>query len=453
MQHIDITRLVDEGPFGRTRLLVALLCGLAVFCDGFDTQAIAYIAPALVSEWHVNKTAFGPVFAASLGGLMVGALIFGSLSDRRGRKVGLTLSVIVFAVFSLLTARVDSVNALLVMRFLTGLGLGGVMPNAISLTSEYAPARIRSTVVMIMFCGFSLGAALGGVVAASLIAHFGWRSVLVVGGIAPLLLAPFLLRYLPESLDFMVAKGVSRERIEAAIVRIAPTLDIDPADHIVRQVRDVARTSVAELFAPARGRTTMLFWLIFFMSLLEVYLFSSWLPILLSESGLSVDRAVTTSSLFQVGGVAGTLLLGRFIDRRRPFALLSLVYVGASASVLLLGLSVHGLYAVMAFAILVAGVCIVGGQIASNALVARSYPTAIRATAVGWAFGVGRVGSIIGPLVGGALLDLRWDPAHLFMLGCIPALVSAVAAWGLHASRSPSGTSVSPEGIAEQGHA
>ena len=435
MQHIDITRLVDEGPFGKTRFLVALLCCLAVFCDGFDTQAIAYIAPALAAEWHVSKSAFGPVFAASLAGLMIGALLFGSLSDRRGRKIGLILSVVVFGVCSLLTASVESVGALLVMRFLTGLGLGGVMPNAIALTSEYAPARIRSTVVMIMFCGFSLGAALGGVVAASLIGHFGWRSVLVAGGIVPLLLTPVLMRYLPESLDYMVAKGMARERIVAALARIAPTVDIDPDDRFIRHARDGNRSSVAELFSKDRARTTLLFWLIFFMSLLEVYLFSSWLPILLSENGLSVDRAVTTSSLFQVGGVAGTLLLGRFIDRRRPFALLSLVYAGASAAVLLLGLNVHGAFSVMVCAILAAGFCIVGGQIAANALVARSYPTAIRATGVGWAFGVGRIGSIMGPLIGGALLEMRWEPAHLFTLGCVPALVSAAAAWALHARR------------------
>src|ERR1700761_5494832 len=172
MHSLDIAKIIDDGPFGRSRLIIVILCFLAVLVDGFDTQAIGYIAPALVADWHVAKPALAPVFASSLAGLMCGAVLFGSISDRKGRKFGLTLSVALFGAFSLMTAMTQSITALLVMRFLTGLGLGGVMPNAVSLTSEYAPSRIRSTVVMIMFCGFSLGAALGGVVSAPLIAHY-----------------------------------------------------------------------------------------------------------------------------------------------------------------------------------------------------------------------------------------------------------------------------------------
>ncbi|MBN3849316.1 MFS transporter [Paraburkholderia sp. Ac-20342] len=432
MQYVDITRLVDEGPFGRTRFLVALLCCFAVFTDGFDTQAIGYIAPALVYEWHISKPVLAPVFASSLIGLMFGSLIFGSFSDRKGRRMALIISVAIFGMFSLLTATVNSVGALLAMRFLTGLGLGGVMPNAVALTSEYAPARIRSTVVMCMFCGFSLGAALGGIAAGALINELGWRSVLIVGGLTPLALVPLLLIYLPESLDFMVAKCVPRVRIEAAIARIAPETAFTPDTNFTRQATDLPVSSVAQLFSYGRAATTLMFWLIFFMSLLQLYLFSSWLPILLHESGLTVSAAATTSSFFQIGGALGTLLLGRFIDRLRPFVMLSVVYLGAAASVVLLGLSVRGGYLALALAILAAGFCIVGGQIAANALAARTYPTSIRATGVGWAFGVGRLGSIVGPLLGGALLALKWDPAQLFTLGCIPALVASIASMVLH---------------------
>jgi AAHS family 4-hydroxybenzoate transporter-like MFS transporter len=327
MQSLDIAKIIDDGPFGRARLVTVILCFLAVLVDGFDTQAIGYIAPALVADWHVAKSALAPVFASSLAGLMVGAFMFGSISDRKGRKFGLTLSVALFGVFSLMTAMTHSITALLVMRFLTGIGLGGVMPNAVSLTSEYAPSRVRSTVVMVMFCGFSLGAALGGVVSNSLLAHYSWRAVLIVGGLAPLLLAPVLLLALRESIDFMVEKQFPRARIKAALASIAPHALIPENALFERKTSMHARASIGQLFTEGRAALTLLLWIIFFMSLLELYFISNWLPLLLHQTGLDVGHAVMTSSLFQIGGTIGTLMLGRFIDRCKPFFVLGVVYM------------------------------------------------------------------------------------------------------------------------------
>ncbi|HDV6320660.1 TPA: MFS transporter [Burkholderia multivorans] len=432
MQTLDIAKIIDEGPFGRARLAIVVLCFLAVLVDGFDTQAIGYIAPALVADWHIDKTALAPVFASSLVGLMFGAFLFGSISDRKGRKFGLTLSVALFGVFSLMTAMTHSITGLLVMRFLTGIGLGGVMPNAVSLTSEYAPSRVRSTVVMVMFCGFSLGAALGGIVSPTLLAHYSWRAVLIVGGLAPLILVPLLLLALRESIDFMVEKQFPRERIKAALARIAPHACI-PEDAVFapRTGRNL-RTSIGQLFAGGRTLLTLSLWTIFFMSLLELYFISNWLPLLLHQAGLDVRHAVLTSSLFQVGGTIGTLMLGRFIDRCKPFFVLGVVYIGAALFVFWVGLTVAGSTTVLSMAIACTGFCVVGGQIAANALAARSYPTTIRATGVGYAFGVGRIGSLVGPFLGGVLIALKWDPAHIFMLGAIPVLVASCAAMTIH---------------------
>ncbi|MFM0514726.1 MFS transporter [Paraburkholderia sp. RL17-373-BIF-A] len=435
MQSLDIAKIIDDGPFGRARLVTVILCFLAVLVDGFDTQAIGYIAPALAADWHVAKSALAPVFASSLAGLMVGAFMFGSISDRKGRKFGLTLSVALFGVFSLMTAMTHSITALLVMRFLTGIGLGGVMPNAVSLTSEYAPSRVRSTVVMVMFCGFSLGAALGGVVSNSLLAHYSWRAVLIVGGLAPLLLAPVLLLALRESIDFMVEKQFPRARIKAALASIAPHALIPENALFERKTSMHARASIGKLFTEGRAALTLLLWIIFFMSLLELYFISNWLPLLLHQTGLDVGHAVMTSSLFQIGGTIGTLMLGRFIDRCKPFFVLGVVYIGAALFVFWLGLNVAGSTAVLSTAILCAGFCVVGGQIAANALAARSYPTAIRATGVGYAFGIGRIGSLVGPFLGGGLIALKWDPAHIFMLGAVPVLIASCAAMVIH-SRS-----------------
>lgn len=432
MHSLDIAKIIDDGPFGRSRLIIVILCFLAVLVDGFDTQAIGYIAPALVADWHVAKPALAPVFASSLAGLMCGAVLFGSISDRKGRKFGLTLSVALFGAFSLMTAMTQSITALLVMRFLTGLGLGGVMPNAVSLTSEYAPSRIRSTVVMVMFCGFSLGAALGGMVSSPLIAHYSWRAVLVVGGAAPLLLAPVLLVALRESIDFMVEKQFPRARIEATIRSVAPYALIPENASFEQKVRANSRASIRQLFSDGRAVLTLMLWVIFFMSLLELYFISNWLPLLLHQGGLNVRGAVMTSSLFQIGGTVGTLILGLFIDRRQPFAVLAIVYLGAALFVFWLALNVGGSSLALSSAVACAGFCIVGGQIAANALAARSYPTAIRATGVGYAFGVGRVGSLVGPFLGGGLIALQWDTGHIFMLGCIPVLIASCAAIVIH---------------------
>src|SRR5438128_5549523 len=202
MATVNVQEVIDSRKLSGFQVKVVALCALIVLIDGFDTQAIGYVAPAIIRSWQVNRAALTPVFSAGLFGLMLGALAFGPVADRFGRKPVLIFCTLFFGVMSLLTATADSVQSLIVLRFITGLGLGGAMPNAIALTTEYAPKRIRATTIMIMFCGFSLGAALGGVAAASLISHFGWKSVFVLGGIVPCLAFPFLAALLPESIRY-----------------------------------------------------------------------------------------------------------------------------------------------------------------------------------------------------------------------------------------------------------
>src|SRR4051812_47030989 len=209
---IDVAEFIDRQPVGRFQIRLLLTCAAVLFLDGFDTQAIGYVAPALAKEWSLTKGALGPVFSAGLFGLMIGALVFGPLADRVGRKRIIIFSTLAFGVGTLITAFLQDVNMLLVMRFLTGLGLGGAMPNAVALTSEFSPHRRRATMVMTMFCGFSIGAALGGLLAAALIPQFGWRSVFLIGGVAPLLLVPILALKLPESVRFLTLAGEAPER-------------------------------------------------------------------------------------------------------------------------------------------------------------------------------------------------------------------------------------------------
>jgi MFS transporter, AAHS family, 4-hydroxybenzoate transporter len=426
---IDLVDFIDRHPVGGFQIRLLLICAGVLFLDGFDTQAIGYVAPALAREWGLTKGALGPVFSAGLFGLMIGALVFGPLADRVGRKKIIIFSTAAFGLGALATALAQDVNALLVIRFLTGLGLGGAMPNTVAMTSEYNPQRRRATMVMIMFCGFSIGAALGGFLAAGLIPRYGWRAVFVVGGIAPLLLLPVLAWRLPESVRFLATAGKAPERVAELLKRISPHSAFAPDARFVVHEANLAGIPVVHLFREGRTAATLLLWVVFFMSLLDIYFLANWLPTVLNDLGASVSEAVVIGSMLQVGGVVGTFALGSVIDRF-SFRALALVYFGAVFAVGAIGQLSHSAVLV-SIAIFAAGFCVVGGQIAANALAAAFYPTSVRSSGVGWALGIGRIGSIIGPLVGGMLLAAKWSSPAVFMAAAAAALCAALAALSL----------------------
>ncbi len=424
---IDIAAVIDQQPVGRYQIRLLLLCAAVLFIDGFDTQAIGYVAPALVKDLGITRPELGPVLSAALFGLMLGALFLGPLADRFGRKRIIIASVLVFGLCSLATAFVQDASSLLVIRFITGLGLGGAMPNTVALTAEFSPHRRRSTMVMTMFCGFSAGAALGGLIAAAVIPAFGWRGVFVIGGVAPVLLIPLLLVALPESIRFLALSGKPDAMVSARLKAVFPALALPEAARFTVSEPKLTGLPVAHLFSENRALATLLLWAVFFCSLLVLYFLSSWLPTVMSDLGVSVSLGATISSLLQFGGCAGALVLGRFIDRF-SFRALTLMYLMAAAAVALIGQATHSL-PIVAVAIFGAGFCIVGGQSASNALASGLYPTAVRSTGVGWALGIGRLGSILGPLIGAKLLDLP-NPS-LFAITALPAVVASLAAFGL----------------------
>jgi AAHS family 4-hydroxybenzoate transporter-like MFS transporter len=426
---VDVAEFIDQQPVGGFQIKLLLTCAAVLFLDGFDTTAIGFVAPSLAKEWGLTKGALGPVFSAGLFGLMIGALVFGPLADRIGRRKIIIFSTLAFGIGALVTAFVQDVNTLLAIRFLTGLGLGGAMPNTIAMTSEFSPHRRRATMVMVMFCGFSAGAALGGLLAAALVPHFGWRSVFVVGGLAPLLLVPILALRLPESVRFLALTGGANARVAQLLGFVAPNVALAPATQFVVHEPGLAGMPVPHLFKAGRILVTLLLWVVFFMSLLDLYFLTNWLPTVLNDLGSSVSEAAVIGSMLQVGGVVGALALGSIIDRF-SFRALALVYFIAVFAVGAIGQLGHSIVFVT-MAIFVAGFCMVGGQIAANALAATFYPTSIRSTGVGWALGIGRVGSIIGPLVGGALLTMKWSPAAVFATAAAGALCAALAAFSL----------------------
>jgi AAHS family 4-hydroxybenzoate transporter-like MFS transporter len=297
--------------------------------------------------------------------------------------------------------------------------MGGALPNAIALTAEYMSERSRATTVTIITCSFSLGAAVGGVIAALLISSYGWRGVFLVGGVAPMLLAIGALVWLPESIEFLRV----RERVytfEGSRPHDGTLANADPT-------RSHAGFAVAQLFADSRAGMTLLIWLIYFMSLLDLYFLNNWLPTIMSDAGIKIETAIITSSLFQFGGIAGAVVMGSALHRRRSFHVLALCFLWATAWVVVASAAGSSV-PLLAAAVLAAGAGIIGGQSASHALCSECYQTSIRSTGVGWALGIGRIGSIVGPLVGGYLLATGGGAEHVIWMASIPTLVAAIAA-------------------------
>ena len=437
---LEIHQFIDQLPLSRYQLLIAILCAIVLFMDGFDAQAMGFVAPALVEHLHIARSSLGPVFSSGLIGIMIGALVFGPLADRFGRKPVLIFCTLLFGICSLLTATAVSLETLLVIRLITGFGLGGAMPNAVALTSEFMPRRLRATAVTLMFVGFSIGAAVGGFVAAALIARFGWQSVFITGGILPCLIALLLIAMLPESIRFLLLKGGDDARIRRSLQRISPGISPDLVRSLAIEERPAQEFVVKQLFTAGRAPMTLLMWVIFFMSLLDLYFLNAWLPTVIHDSGIVIEKAIILTALFQVGGAFGSLIMGRLLDRFLSFRVLACAYLAAGVFVFLIGAAGKSVL-LLALTIFAAGCGVIGGQSSANALSAEFYPTPMRSTGVGWALGIGRVGSIIGPLLGGLLLSFQSETRRVFWAAAIPVLIASAAGFlaGRTQAKSASG--------------
>jgi AAHS family 4-hydroxybenzoate transporter-like MFS transporter len=419
---VDVQAFIDSQPVARLQWRILSLCFLVTAIDGLDTAAIGFIAPALREHWQIGAAELGPVLGAALIGLMLGAFMAGPLADRFGRKRVLLASVACFGVFSLAAAFAQDLHSLALLRLLTGLGLGGAMPNAITLTSEYCPQRRRSLMITGMFCGFTLGSALGGVVAAQLLPLSGWRSVLALGGVLPLALLPVLMLALPESVRFLARRNTGDALAILQRIGALPAgcqgLRIDEVPEGHSPVRQI-------LAAPLR-RGTLALWLAFFMSLLIIYGMTNWLPLLVRDTGLSLSQAALISALFQIGGTLGALCLGAAMDRFDAHHVLVLALLGGAACLFAIG-QCHGNYLMLGLSVAGMGFCISGSQVGANAMAAAFYPTSSRATGVSWAHGVGRIGSVCGTFGGALLMDAGLSFEALFGVLMLPAVLAAAA--------------------------
>ena len=442
---------IDSPSAGAVRWLIFALCFLVVLLDGFDTAAIGYIAPSLMQEWGVAKPALAPVLSAALFGLAAGALLSGPVADRWGRRLTLTASVLVFGVACLASAFSPDLQMLTVLRFITGVGLGAAMPNAVTLMSEFSPPSRRAFITNAMFCGFPLGAALGGFLAGWLIPAFGWRSVLQLGGVAPLVLVLALFLWLPESPRYLQARraqearrGTGERSGQTALHGVAargagaPVADVvaeGSAAGAVPGAKPAGTEQTAGGQTPARGiglvlsrhylLGSLMLWVAYFMGLVVFYALINWMPVLFRESGMDPRTASLVTALFPLGGV-GAVVLGWLMDRFNGSGVLALGYGGTALTVWAIGQAMgdHGLLMLVVF---VAGVVMNAAQASMPALAAGFYPTEGRATGVAGLLGIGRFGGIAGSFLVAALTARQVSLPDIFAVVAVPAVVAMVA--------------------------
>lgn len=423
---LDIRGFINERRMSAYQWTLVVLCFLIVAIDGMDVAIMGFVAPAILADWHVSKPVFGAVMGAAPIGLAIGALVAGSSSDWFGRRKVLLGSVLGFGICSLLTAFATDPGQMSLLRLLAGLGLGAAMPNTSTLLTEYVPERSRSFIVATMFTGFNLGSGLIGFVAAYLLPRHGWQSVLVFGGALPLLMLPLLYALLPESARFMAVKGFHPEKIGKVLGRVCGARLEGYQSFHSQEAAAVAKQPLALLFSSSYFARTLTLWVTYFMGLLVIYLTTSWLPTMMKDAGVPIERAAQVTAMFQLGGTIGAIAVGWAMDRVRPSLVIALAYFIGSITLVMLG--VGGVTsASIALIVCAVGFFLSGAQTGLNAFAPGCYPTHARATGTSWMLGMGRLGSILGSSIGGVLLSQGWDFERIFIALAVPAVIAALA--------------------------
>ncbi|KAB1590716.1 MFS transporter [Burkholderia cepacia] len=435
MRQINLQALSDDARLGKLHGVVLFWCALIIVFDGYDLAVAGIALPAIMKEMGVNPAQAGFMVSSALFGMMFGNIVFGTVAERIGRRRAIAACLTLFSVFTAAAGLAPTPVLFGVARFLAGIGIGGVMPNVIAHMTEYAPRRMRNTLVTLMFSGYSVGGMLAAVMGKGMIDAHGWQSVFVAAG-APVLLVPLLMKWMPESLPFLIRHGRTDELARIA-QRLDPAYRRQPGDcYVVPRVDHTGNAPVRQLFDDGRGFSTVMFWIACFMCLFMVYALSSWLTRLMAGAGYSLGSALTFVLVLNAGAMAGAIGGGWLADRLPIKTVLVSMYLLAAVSITLLG---YPMPTALLFVLVgLAGASTIGTQIVNCAYAGQFYPMAIRSTGIGWTLGVGRSGAILAPIVIGVLVGIDLPLAQNFMAIGLPALVAAVAVGLIDQRRSAS---------------
>jgi AAHS family benzoate transporter-like MFS transporter len=423
MQKLDVHEVIDNARFNRFHWVVMSLCALLLIFDGYDLFIYGVVLPVIMEEWGLTPLQAGALGSYALFGMMFGALLFGTLADHIGRKKGILICFALFSVATVANGFASTPTEFGIYRFIAGLGCGGLMPNVVALMNEYAPKKLRSTLVAVMFSGYSLGGMCSAGLGIFLLPRFGWE-VMFFAAIVPLLLLPLIVRYLPESVGFLVRQGRTEEA-RAMLQHMQPDAEI-PANAVLHMVDTSGqKNSVLDLFRGGRLLGTLSIWVAFFCCLLMVYALGSWLPKLMANAGYSLGSSLSFLLALNFGGMFGAILGGWLGDRYDLGKVVVAFFVVSVASISLLGFKTP--MPVLYTLITIAGATVIGTQILLYAAAAQFYGLSIRSTGLGWASGIGRNGAIVGPLLGGALLGINLPLQLNFIAFAIPGVIAALA--------------------------
>lgn len=425
---IQVDRLVDEQKLDWFNLNLLIWSFLAMFCDGYDIAALAFAAPDLVRDWGLQSSTLGPAFSASLFGILFGAPILGFVGDRFGRKRAIITGCFLYGLGTLGIVWSSSLAQIMVLRFISGIGIGGLMPNTIALNSELSPKRFRATLVVLMFTGITMGSASPGVITTWLAPEYGWQVFFVVGGVIPLLIAFCLLFALPESIKYLAHHPERRpELLRTARAMRRDLVIADDAEFRLTHAPHYGGVGLRDIFSGGLAFITPLLWLCFGTALMVNYFLGSWMPLLFEQHGFPPEQAALATSIYHIGGSVGGVLISIFIDRF-GFSVVVALFILACPMVAAIGIDKLS-YQMIVLASVLAGVGVLGAQFGNNATAGLLYPTSFRSKGAGWAFAIGRFGAICGPYIGGILIGMNLSMQTLFLIGAVPMVIGSVAAF------------------------
>ena len=426
-QTVDLSRIIDAQKIGAFHITLVVVCFIVVMADGYDIGAAAFAAPVLIREWHVSPAALGGLFSAGLVAGLIGPPLLGWIADHHGRRTAIIGGLLFFGAFTWASVLAQDLTTLIWLRFIAGIGISGVLAIATALVIEYAPRRIRATLFVVMFSGVTFGGGVPGLVAKAYMASYGWQILFWIGGLTPIVVAFIAMATLPESIKFLSLKQERRYRLVAQIERMQPGLNLNPDDHfIIGDEINKEKFSYGAIFKGRLAWITPMFWLSNAVNLMIFYFINQWTPTILANAGYPVGDAVLAATAFQFAGTLGGLVIMRPLDKF-GFIPVPILFACAIPIVALIGLPGLSETAIMTL-VAAAGFCLLGLQFGNISCETNVYPTYIRSWGVGSCFGAGRVGSVVGPIVGGWLISLQVPMQDLFLLAAVPLVVGVINA-------------------------